>query len=229
MSPVRNQPSRNAAAVSSGRCQYSRNTAGPRTSSSPGVPSGTSMPSSSTRRTSTPGSGWPTHPGRRSPCERVRQRHADLGHAVALEQRVAADLAPAFEHVHRQRRRPDIIRRSRRTPAERAACSRGRRVPRRDQPAVDRRHGGEHGDLARRQPRPHRVGVEGRQDLARGAHRQRRAEPVDDAVHVVQRQHEQQAIRRPPLPRPRPAPRPARRRSACVVTAPFGLPVVPLV
>ena len=68
MSPVRNQPFRNAAAVSSARCQYSWKTAGPRTSSSPGVPAGTSMPSSSTRWTSTFGSGCPTHPGRRSPC-----------------------------------------------------------------------------------------------------------------------------------------------------------------
>ena len=71
----------------------------------PARPSRTSTPCSSTRRTSTPGSGAPTQPGPPLAVQRVRQRHADLGHAVALEQRVAADLAPALEHLHRQRRR----------------------------------------------------------------------------------------------------------------------------
>ena len=60
-------PLRNAVAVASGRRQYSRNTPDPRTSSSPGVPGATGVPSASTSRTSTPGSGVPTNPGRRSP------------------------------------------------------------------------------------------------------------------------------------------------------------------
>ncbi len=187
------------------------------------------MPSSSTRCTSTPGSGCPTHAGPALALERVRQRHPDLGHAVALEQRVAADLAPPFEHVHRQRRRSRHHQPQ--TPHARRArrLQRRRGVPRGDELAVDRRHRGEHGDLPGRQPLPHLVGVEGRQDLAGGAHRQRRPEPVDDAVHVVQRQHEEQPIRRPPGPGLAPAPRPASRRSRAWSRRPSGFPVVPLV
>ena len=204
MSPVRNQPLRNAARRFVRAAASTRGTpSAPAPRAPPAAPSGTSMPSSSTRCTSTLGQRLRRRmPGRRSPSQRVRQRHADLGHPVALEQRVAGDLAPALEHVHRQRRRPRHHQPQPADAVERAALQFGRRrVPGRDRAAVDRRHRREHGDLARRQPRSHTaLGVEGRQHLAGGAHRQRRAEPVDDAVHVVQRQHQQQAIRRPPAP-----------------------------
>src|ERR1017187_3833957 len=33
--------------------------------------------------------------------QRIRQRHADLRHSVALQQRVTADFLPAFQRAHR--------------------------------------------------------------------------------------------------------------------------------
>ena len=48
--------------VSSGRFQYPRNTFGPRTRISPASSSSASEPSTSIRRSSTPGSGRPTEP-----------------------------------------------------------------------------------------------------------------------------------------------------------------------
>ena len=214
MSPVRNQPSRNASRVSSGRCQYSRQTAGPRTSSSPGVPSATSLPvlvdeTDIDARQRLPDEARPPLAG-----ERIRQRHAELGHAVPLEQRVAGDVAPALERLHRKRRGAG----HHQSQPARALRSRplhvGRRgVPRRDQPVVDRRHRGEDGDLARREPTPDDLGIERRQDLARRANRERRAQAVDDAVDVVQRQREQQTIGRASIARPRRATRSARRCS----------------
>jgi hypothetical protein len=55
MSPVRNCPSRNACAVSSGLFQYSRMTFAPLATSSPCCPASTSFPNSSRTRRSTPG------------------------------------------------------------------------------------------------------------------------------------------------------------------------------
>src|SRR5262249_9288086 len=66
MSPVENQPSLIASAVASGRFQYPFITLGPLTWISPAVPVGTSLPSSSTRRTWTPSIGVPIDPARRS-------------------------------------------------------------------------------------------------------------------------------------------------------------------
>ena len=65
MSPLRNQPSTNASRVASGRRQYPGNTLGPRSRISP--PSECASLPLSSRRTSTPGSGKPTVPARRSP------------------------------------------------------------------------------------------------------------------------------------------------------------------
>ena len=178
MSPVRNQPSRKAAARlvrplpvlekdrRAAHLELARRAFGH-----------VADRRSSTRRTSTPGSGLPDEARPPLAVERIRQRHADLGHAVALEQRVAGDLAPALERLHRQRGR---TRHHQPQPARalgpRALHVGGRRVPRRDQPVVDRRHRGEDGDLARREPVPDDLGVERRQDLARRAHRERRAQ-----------------------------------------------------
>ena len=50
-------------------------------------PGATRVPSSSTTRTETPGSGGPDRAGDALAVERVRRDHAGLGHAVALEDR----------------------------------------------------------------------------------------------------------------------------------------------
>ena len=191
-SPVRNQPSRNAADVSSGRFQYSRKTDGPRTSSSPGVPVSTSCPASSTSLTSTPGSGMPTHPGRRSPVNGF-----ESAMPISVMPYRSSSVWPLISR-HRSSvftgsaADPDIMSRSPRTASARCVRMSGVAAsPRCDQPVVNRRHGREHSHFARRQPLPHTFGVEGRQDLARRSHRKRRAEAIDDAVHVVQREYEQ--------------------------------------
>src|SRR5205807_988738 len=114
-SPVRNQPSRNAAPVASGRRQYSRNTVSPRTSISPGVPAGTGRPGG-------------------------------------------------------------------------------------DRLAVDGGHRQEEGEVAAPDPGPAPLRVELRKHLAAGAGPQRAGEDVDDPVHVVQRQDQQDPVVRPPLP-----------------------------
>ena len=133
--------------------------------------------------------------------QRVRQDHARLGHAVALEQRMPGEPAPPLERAQRQRRR------SRHHQAK-APCAvrprqllrRGRGVPRGDETMVEGRHGAEHRHVAGREPVPGVGRVELREHLAAGAGGERGAENVDDAVHVVQRQHEQRAIGGRPLP-----------------------------
>ena len=133
--------------------------------------------------------------------ERVRQRHAQLGHAVALQERVAGDLSPAFEWPHRKRGRPRHHQAHAAAAFAARALHRGRRrVPRLNQPVVDGRHGGEDGDVARRQAGPRGFGLELRQDLAARARGERAAEHVDDAVHVMERQDEQRAIGLGPFP-----------------------------
>jgi hypothetical protein len=131
------------------------------------------------------------------PCHRIGERHSDLGHPVALEQRMPGDLAPALQHLHRQRGRsghhepqaPHAIRPS-------ALHIRRGALPCRDQAVIDRRHGGKDRDLTRREPPPDALGVEWVEHLAGGPDGQRTAQAVDDSVNVMQGQDEQQAIRR---------------------------------
>ena len=141
-------------------------------------------------------------PGAALAVERIRQRHAQLGHAVALEQRMPADLAPALERANRQRRRSGHHQAQR----SHALGSRTldlwcRRFPRGDQASIDRRHRREDGDLARRKAIPDDLGIELRQDLARAMHRQRASKAVEDGVDVMHRQHEQRAVVRAEAPR----------------------------
>ncbi len=65
-SPVRNQPSRNAAAVASGASRYPVATDGPRIASSPTAPGASVRPASSSTATSQP-TARPTDPGLRTP------------------------------------------------------------------------------------------------------------------------------------------------------------------
>jgi hypothetical protein len=137
-SPVRNQPSRKASRVASGRRQYSEEDGRPADLDlARSRPARLGRPASSTSRTSTPGAAC--RRARASlPVERVRERHPDLGHPVALEQRVPADLPPSLEHdtgsaadpetIRRQWRHPSDIRTAalgvRSTPRPRSACCR---------------------------------------------------------------------------------------------------------
>ena len=116
-----------------GRCQYSRNTAGPRTSSSPGVPVGHLDAVLVHQLHVDVRQRLPDEPGPPLAVQRVRQRHADLGHAVALEQRVAGDLAPALEHrAPAAPPTPTSSAAAGARPSDRARCTSGRRrVPRR--------------------------------------------------------------------------------------------------
>ena len=114
---------------------------------------------------------------------------------------MAGEVAPPLERLHRKRRGTG----HHQSQAARALRSRplhvGRRgLPRRDQPVVDRRHRREDGDVARGETTPDHLRVEGRQDLARRANRERRAQAVDDAVHMMQRQRQEQTIGRAPAP-----------------------------
>ena len=107
---------------------------------------GTGSPSSSTSRVSTPASGRPTPPGRRSPSARPADGDQRLGHPVALDRRVPGQLVQPGEHRRRQRRVPETSSRAaasaraaepvRRTPAttpsarRSTACRRPPRTPR---------------------------------------------------------------------------------------------------
>jgi hypothetical protein len=114
---------------------------------------------------------------------------------------VAGEIAPPLERLDRKRRGAG----HHQSEAARALRSRplhvGRRgLPRCDQPVVDRRHRREDGDVARGKTIPDHLRVEGRQDLARRANRERRTQAVDDAVHMMQRQRQEQMIGRAPAP-----------------------------
>ena len=76
-----------------------------------------------------------------------------------------------------------------------------RRFPRSDEASIDRRHRREDGDLSGRQAIPHHIRIELRQHLARGVHRQRASEAVQDRVDVMHRQREQDAVVGAPPPR----------------------------
>ncbi len=126
-SPVRNHPpSANASAVASGRPQYSRNTPGPLTSSSPGSQPATSAPASvdQPHLNARERSADEARPA--LAVQRVRERHPDLGHAIALEERVARQRAPFLEDAGTgSAADPDTKRRSLAAPCDHARLTSG--------------------------------------------------------------------------------------------------------
>ncbi len=96
---------------------------------------------------------------------------------------------------------PDTIRRKLEQAALRSAAAlRRSRIPGGDELCVDRRHRHEESEFAAGDTVPHGIRVEARQHVAGCARPQRTANYVDDSVHVVQRQTQQNAIVRRPLP-----------------------------
>ena len=136
---------------------------------------------------------------------------------MSSRQRSSVDTGSAAE--------PDTINRRPAAPADHAPA--GRLVgglPRRDEPGVDRRHGHEHRDVAGGQPLPHVAGVEAAGRLAAGADGERAQRHVDDAVDVVQRQHEHDAVVGRPSPTPRPSRRPGRPGCRACARRPWAGP-----
>jgi hypothetical protein len=134
--------------------------------------------------------------------ERVRERHPDLGHAVALEQPVPREPLPFLHHGDGQRGRArdeqaELARGG--LPAEPRHLV-GRRVLA-EQLRVDRGDGHEEREtvVAEALPRARRVELE--VDRAARARAERAQDHVDDAVHVVQGEHEQHVVARLPAPR----------------------------
>ena len=127
--------------------------------------------------------------------ERVGQRHAYLGHAVALQEHVPRDLLPPFECVHHQG-----VRAGDHEPQPGSAPRHGGPLrgvgglPLADQRLVGGWDGHVERQAASRQPLPDPPGVERRLELARGPYPERAGHGVDDAVDVVERKHVQDAV-----------------------------------
>ena len=205
-SPVRYQPSAsNASAVASGRfevavehrraleheaAQWFRRRAA------------TAAPASSTSRVSTPFTGRPTQPGRRSPSARVLTVISDSVVPYRSTGCVAGEFGQPVEHRHRQCR----------TAGHQQPRRRQRRggVPVVDDARPHRRH-----PEVQRTPR---CGVTGGRRFS-GVHEaisdpQRPEQPEHQTVHVEQRQAVHQGVVGRPLPRLRQARRCPRRPRA---------------
>ena len=130
VSPVRNRPaSSKLAAVAAGSPWYAENICGVRTRSSPGSPArdGAARLVDDVDRDA--GQLAADRARHARAVVRVRQRHPDLGHAVALEDGLAGRLPERLEQRRRQRRRaageePQAARR-RRPARARAPGARG--------------------------------------------------------------------------------------------------------
>ena len=165
-SPVRNQPSRKAFARLVGLApvlQEHRRARGPR---------------SRRRRRRRPGACLIHQPhldarqrradaaGTSLAVQRVGQRHADLGHAVALQQDVPGDLAATLQDRHRQGRRAGHHEAQLAAALGPCRCCVGRSglLPGVDQLGVDRGHGHEQRQVAVRRcaPRPRPASKRGR-------------------------------------------------------------------
>ena len=136
-----------------------------------------------------------------APGQRVRQGHAELAHAVALQELVAGHLPPPLQRGDGQRRRSRHhqpgLRRAGRPPGPRRGVG---RLPRRDEPGVDRRHRHEQRQLTGGEPLPRGDRVEAPGCLTGGAGRPRAEAHRHDPVHVVEGEDQQDAILRGPRP-----------------------------
>ena len=132
--------------------------------------------------------------------ERIGQRHADLGHAVPLQEGVTGDFAPPLVGRDGERGRSgDHEAEPRGAPRPSLAHGAGRLLPGADQTCVDGGHGHEERDVAGREAIPG-GGRRPRAEFAGGAGPEGAGQGVHDAVDVVQRQRVKDAVVLVPRP-----------------------------